>query len=110
MHVFPFTAPTFCPDGFIGSIHWQYCYKLIKENVPFSQAENKCGKLGSRLLAMRGDLVTTSRTSRTAEFDIFEEIRTYYASIDASQCKYDFHIHVLYYSIHIRQCGVVKTT
>jgi hypothetical protein len=78
--------------------------------VPFSQAENKCGKLGSRLLAMRGDLVTTSRTSRTAEFDIFEEIRTYYASIDASQCKYDFHIHVLYYSIHIRQCGVVKTT
>jgi hypothetical protein len=32
LHAFPFTAPTFCPDGFIGSIHWQYCYKLIKEN------------------------------------------------------------------------------
>jgi hypothetical protein len=58
--------------------------------VPFSQAENKCGKLGARLLAMRGDLVKTRQTSRTAEFDIFEAIGTYYASIDASQCKYDY--------------------
>ena len=92
MHAFPFTAPTFCPDGFIGSIHWQYCYKLIVEQVTFTQAKKNCGKLGARLLAMRGDLIN----SRTAEFDIFNVIREYYdPSGQASQCKYNYHNYII---------------
>ena len=96
MHAFPFTAPTFCPDGFIGSIHWQYCYKLIYENVTFTQAKKTCGKLGARLLAMRGNLITGNRTSRPAEFDIFKDIKKYYnVSTKVSQCKYDYHKYII---------------
>jgi len=91
LHAFPFTAPTFCPDGFIGSIHWQYCYKIIDDQATFTQAKQKCGRWGARLLAMRGDLVNSSQTSKTAEFDIFKAIREYYVS----QCKYDSHNYII---------------